>query len=589
MQLWILSVVIGALAGILTPTAWYFLELVTNATVKLQLHQHANFFSALLLPAAVAIALFALFAIFRAYRSADAFTYLISDIHFQEGRRKLRYSFANGIATVLLLAGGGVAGIEGFCFELLSALGGKLGSFIKLPPKQVRALASCGLSAGIAALLGQPMTAFLFAIELLYGWGGLSFTVGPFAISAFVAASLAQTLTSPAGIFRNLLGADGGLSQAIRGENLGLEPVTALISILTVSVCAAALAAFVIWLYRKTDKELHSLFATRRATDISPKAFAMRLVLWVVLTAAVSFYIPESLGSGISILHSSLSDGFMLKVTVLALLIRILMGTLAYTVFGTMGLVLPALVVGAMMGGSIAGFFAPFLSVNASTMALLSMGAFFSASFGTPVAATALVFGFAGGMASENSVFLFASLVTNFLAHYLCGFVQEDRMGSMGLYRHGIRFRSGMCFNTLSSIQVQDAMLSWVTPLQKNISIGEAYKTLMNSRFLKLPVVDAEGNYAGVLSLNDFYGLETWRKLGENSEVHNLLGITELIKQSAEKVRANMSLEDALKVMSDEDIAPVLEAEGNKFAGILLRSDLVNLYNKEVVKKAFRR
>ena len=162
-------------------------------------------------------------------------------------------------------------------------------------------------------------------------------------------------------------------------------------------------------------------------------------------------------------------------------------------------------------------------------------------------------------------------------------------MASMGLYRHGIRFRSGMCFNTLSSIQVRDAMLSWVTPLSKEASIGEAYKTLMSSRFLKLPVVDTEGKYCGVLSLNDFYGLEAWRRLGESSEVHNLLGISELIKQSSQKVKVNMSLEDALRLMSDEELVSVVEEDNNKFAGILLKSDLVNLYNKEVVKKAFRR
>ena len=47
-------------------------------------------------------------------------------------------------------------------------------------------------------------------------------------------------------------------------------------------------------------------------------------------------------------------------------------------------------------------------------------------------------------------------------------------------------------------------------------------------------------------------------------------------------------IEAALANMSDEEYVPVLE-DGSRYVGLLLKSDLVNLYNKEVVKKAFRR
>lgn len=590
MQIWVLAVLIGTLAGFLTPFAWYALDSVSTAVLRFHTSfQNSGFVAAFFLPIVVSIVLFTLFTALRAFRSADGFTYFISDIHFQDGQRKLRYSAAHGFASFLLLVGGGIVGLEAFCFEVLSALGAKLGVMAKLPPKQVRALAGCGLTAGLAALLGQPMTAFLFAIELLYGWGSMSFTVGPFAVSAFVAASLGQTLTSPTGLFRELLGTDGGLAQVLRGDNLHLDLMSSTFCVAAIGVSAALVAAFVIWLYRKTDKELHSLFGTRRATDVSPMALVFRLSLWAVMTGAVFYFFPESLGTGITLLQNAFAEAFLLKATLLAILLRVLMGALGYSVFGTMGLIIPNLVIGALLGTALSAAFAPLFSVGSTTVALLAMGAFFSAAFGTPVTATALVFGYAGGLMSDNALFLFTSLATNFVAHMLCGLMQEDRVATMGLYRHGIRFRSGMCFNTLSSIQVRDAMLNWVTPLPKEISIGNAYKILMSSRFLKLPVVDGDGSYCGVLSLNDFYGLDAWKRLGENSEVHNLLGITELVKQSSQKVREDMSLEEALKVMSDEELVPVVEAESNKFTGILLKSDLVNLYNKEVVKKAFRR
>jgi CBS domain-containing protein len=216
------------------------------------------------------------------------------------------------------------------------------------------------------------------------------------------------------------------------------------------------------------------------------------------------------------------------------------------------------------------------------------MGGYFSAAFGTPVAATALVFGYASGLMADSALFLFTALATNFSAHFLCGKFQSDRLASMGLYRHGIRFRKGMCYNTLSGIQVRDAMITYVNPVLSQSSLGEAYKRLMESKFSTLPVVDLKGRMTGVVSLSDFYGLDTWKRLGESSQVHNLVGVEEMLKVARVKLLPHMNLETALEKMSDEELAPVVE-ENDTYVGVLIKSDLVNLYNKEVVKKAFRR
>src|SRR5262249_6763247 len=153
------------------------------------------------------------------------------------------------------------------------------------------------------------------------------------------------------------------------------------------------------------------------------------------LTAFATYYFPNALGVGVQLLHDSLSQGYLLKVAILALLLRILMGAMAYSVIGSMGLLLPTLVVGGVLGASISLAVRDFYPVNPGTVALLSMGAYFSASFGTPVAATALVFGYASGLMSDSALLLFAALLTNFFAHMICGLLQSDRMASMGLYR----------------------------------------------------------------------------------------------------------------------------------------------------------
>lgn len=93
---------------------------------------------------------------------------------------------------------------------------------------------------------------------------------------------------------------------------------------------------------------------------------------------------------------------------------------------------------------------------------------------------------------------------------------------------------------------------------------------------------------SGMVSLSDFYGLNAWKRLGEESQVHSLVGVDEMVKPARVLLNPDMNLEAALLNMSDEEFVPVVEGE-SRYVGLLVKSDLVNLYNKEVVKKAFRR
>jgi CBS-domain-containing membrane protein len=109
---------------------------------------------------------------------------------------------------------------------------------------------------------------------------------------------------------------------------------------------------------------------------------------------------------------------------------------------------------------------------------------------------------------------------------------------------------------------------------------------MMESRFLKLPVVDDQKKLCGMLSLADFYNLVAWRNLDASSQVQDLLGIEDIMKPVSHQVESTMSLEEALTLMGDEEIVPVVEEKTQLFTGLLVKSDVIHIYNKEVVKKA---
>ena len=497
MRVWLIAAAMGVAAGTLVPLAW---ALLLDLRDRIDTMQLDPLWGSILIPFLVGAVCYGLLTGARALRTADGFTYFFSELHYNEGRRNGLSSFVHGIVAFLMLLGGGVLGLEAVAFEWISSLGSRLGEWFRMPTLRLRTLMACGLTAGLAATLNQPATALLFSVELLYGWTGLTAAIGPLALTAFLAAGVSGTLVAPGAWLHMVTGTDGGIAMGLRGVSFVLHGWESIYAFAAISLCAAAMAIVAIWLFTATDRYLNQIFASDgEAEGIQSRSVPLRFGLWAALTAFALYRFPEVAGVGVTLAHASVWGSLPLMAVVAAFGVRLVLGAFTYAAIGTMGLVLPTLILGALLGAGVAALL-PFEALAVAPVTLLGMGAFLAAAFGVPVTATALVFSFSGGLISENGMFLFVSIGANFAAHFLTGLVMQDRLVTMGLHRHGIRFRSGMCFNTLSSITVKDAMLSWVKPIPKDASIGSAYKTLMESRFLKLPVADQEQKLSGVLS-----------------------------------------------------------------------------------------
>jgi len=82
------------------------------------------------------------------------------------------------IGTVLTHLGGGSAGREGAALQLGGGIGAKVGALFRLDERDQREATLCGMSALFAALFGTPLTAAMFAMEVI--------SVGIVHYSAFV-------------------------------------------------------------------------------------------------------------------------------------------------------------------------------------------------------------------------------------------------------------------------------------------------------------------------------------------------------------------------------------------------------------------
>ena len=95
-------------------------------------------------------------------------------------------------STILTHACGGSAGREGAALQLGGSLGGTIGKWLKLDEYDQKAMIMCGMSAAFSALFGTPLTAAIFAMEVI-SIGIMEYAaLVPCAISALIAREIAE-------------------------------------------------------------------------------------------------------------------------------------------------------------------------------------------------------------------------------------------------------------------------------------------------------------------------------------------------------------------------------------------------------------
>lgn len=197
---------------------------------------------------------------------------------------------------------GGSAGREGAALQLGGSIANTIGRIIKLDDKEIRVITMCGMSAAFSALFGTPVTAAIFAIEVV-SIGVMHFSaIVPCAISALTANILAVfCLIEPTKFQLNGIPDFSVLS-------LGKTGILAILcAILSVIFCIAM---------HKTS-ELYKKYLKNRYLRI-----AVGGVLVIVLTLIVGTY--DYNGAGMHIVENAFSgdvkyEAFILKIIFTAL------------------------------------------------------------------------------------------------------------------------------------------------------------------------------------------------------------------------------------------------------------------------------
>ncbi len=534
------------------------------AVVPYQLHARAPFVSSpVFLLAIVGFAIvFQRFVLDRrsASRTYDGLADLFIHVHSPSNPDSpLRWA-ARGLISALLAACCGIAGAEGASIELTHAAVIRFRSRASRWFEQRRRTdASTALAAGVAAAFGSPFGAILLPLEL--GLGGRQLS----AVTAALAAFFGVRVLSRA--FPQITGGFPDLSIASVGISVFDYRVWCVA--LAVGVTAGALSAGVIYFFRYTQESLVDLFRTQSW---------MRMLTTGVLLFLIVIIFPPSQEMPARLIEQAFQGTESASATGLMFCTRLVLLALVLAGFGTMGLFWPLFALG--------GIFGSLLGQAASMPAfagLCGAVAFWSAFLGTPLSGAVVALEL-----SHSFDLLMPCLLAGVVAKEVRQRLQVKTLFADDLEVRGVRLLDGRAATVLDSIAVRDAMVTDHDSVHEHEPVSGIHARLARARYPFLPVVNAQGAFVGMLTVDMVQ--EAWRRqsAASNSPLSNLLEAKDLLYRYG-GVAPSFKISDKLSashgVFDRLPCVPVL-SDDNKVVGLLFVYNVRLAYDREVARRS---
>jgi len=129
---------------------------------------------------------------------------------------------------------------------------------------------------------------------------------------------------------------------------------------------------------------------------------------------------------------------------------------------------------------------------------------------------------------------------------------------------------------------VGDLMTREVVTLDRNEKLLLADDVMRLGRIRHLPIVDADGSLAGLVSQRDLFHSGLMKALGYGSHAQrnalDMVLIKEAMRTSVVTTTADTKLSVAAKLMLEQKIGCLVVVEGEKIVGILSEADFVKLH-----------
>jgi len=480
---------------------------------------------------------------------------------FHCGRKvRWRIPILKAVTSILTISTGGSAGREGPTAQIAAGFGSIIADLLHMSPRERRIAVATGIGAGIGTIFMAPLGGAILAADILYTKDFESDTIIP----AFLASIIGYSI----------FGSIEGFEPVFSTKDI-IWNVTQIPLFIILGGACAIIGILYIWTFYRMSTFFTDFFLRYHIPPhFKPMTGAFLVGLIVIILAYTS---PQglllglgSMGTGYGFVQLGIYSMMPLPVLLFLPFAKILTTSLTIGSGGSGGVFAPGLVVGGALGGAVGIIFhllLPDLVPMASIPAFVVVGmiALFGAVANAPLAVMIMVVEMTG-----NFSLLVPAMGAIAISTVLTGenSIYREQVSSKA---HSPAHRGEYLVKILTGITVRRAMVPRhrVITLSPADPVERVIQHIEKTGHTGYPVI-ADDQLVGVVTIRDV------REAGEE------IRVSEVMSPSVISITADMTLEDALRIMITHDInhLPVVidDEERRSLVGFLTRTDIMQAY-----------
>ena len=472
------------------------------------------------------------------------------------GKIRPRVMALKALVSAVTIATGGSVGREGPIVQIGSSVGSTFGQWLGVSQDKLKVLVACGAAAGIAATFNAPIAGVMFAVEII---------MGNYAITTLVPLIMSSVMATIIGRWYF------GDIPAFEIPHYALGSGWEIIPYILLGIMTGVLAVgFVKLLYGLEDF----------ADNIPLKGWVKTpLILFFVGLMLLQF--PQVYGVGYDTITQVLKGETVWYLLLLLLPIKMLATSITLAAGGSGGIFAPSLFLGAVFGGlfgSVMQFLFPELVVSSGAYAVVGMSAMVAGTTHAPITAFLIIFELTGDYKLILPIMICAILST-----FVASLIKKDTIYTMKLVRRGIDLFKNSEVSVMQVTKVKDVMDSNVIPLNENTGFNDILEKVIHANEPSYYVIDDDGIFKGSFNVHDI------KEIMNEPSLAGLVVAKDLVPISVNpSIGVSSSLAQCMKKFSlydAEEMAVVDSDESVRFVGRIGRKDIMNLYNREILRQ----
>lgn len=558
------ALIVGIIGGVAAIALKYTIHLISGLLTA-HVNPDAGNYAYIIFPA-VGVVLSALYVRYVVKDDiSHGVTRVLYAISQNKSRLKRHNCYSSMIASSVTIGFGGSVGAEGPIVMTGAAIGSNVGQWFKMSPRNLMILVGCGAAAGIAGIFKAPIAGMLFTLEVLM-LDLTTVSVMPLLIASITSATIAYIYTGYDVEFFFLQ------SEAFQ---MGRIPFV---------IALGVVCGLVSLYFTKVMNGMEDRFG-------SVKNRWNRTIIGCVILSALVFLLPPLYGEGYGSIMSLL-DGDPSAIASGSPFYSDRNHTLFVVLFITAIILAKPFATSATNGGGgVGGTFAPSLYVGCMTgflfafainllgisglelstknFALIGMAGVMSAVMHAPLMAIFLTAELTGGY----SLFL-PLLIVSTIAYLTIKIFEPYSIYTMRLARKGELMTHHKDKAVLNLLKIGSVVESDLTPVKPEMSLKEMVDVISKSNRNIFPVIDDNGEFKGVVLLDDI------RNIMFRPDLYRKMKVETFMAMPPATISIEENMDAVMKKFDDTGAWNLPVLDGKKYVGFVSKSKIFTSYRR---------